>query len=410
MGLPTSLAWGFLGLFLFMVGDGVESGYLAPYLNSRGLSTNHVAWVFTAYGLLAGIAGWLSGALSDAWGPRRVITLGFAAWILFQLCFLTFGLQHGFIAILLTYGARGLGYPLFAFGFLVWITVVAPPSRLASAMGWFWLAFAAGLPTIGSLVASWCVPRIGALGTLWVGTSFVLTGGLIMLLGVREPRGARRLVATDESAFQAFWQSISLLWRKPKTAIACITRVINTAPEFGFLVFLPAFFMHTIGFSLVMWLHLLTAIFLSNIIWNLLFGLIADRIGWIRTLSIFGGLGCAITTLAIYYVPVWQHSFIASVIAGTCYGATLAAYVPLSALITSLAPEEKGAALSLLSLGAGASVSIGPALVALFLQPLGVRGVIWIFALLYLISAGLALKLTPEGLAPGDASPAAAPM
>jgi len=237
------------------------------------------------------------------------------------------------------------------------------------------------------------VPRIGQVGTLWVGMAFVVAGGLTLLLGVREPRGGSRLVAREEEALAALWHSISLLWRKPRTAIACLIRIINTAPEFGFLVFLPTFFIHTIGFSLVVWLHLLSAIFLSNLVWNLLFGLISDRIGWIRTIVIFGGFGCALSTLAIYYVPVWRHSLVVSAIAGACYGATLAAYVPLSALMTSLAPEEKGASLALLSLGAGASVFVGPALVALFLRPLGIRGVIWIFASLYLANVLLALQL-----------------
>jgi polyol permease family len=396
IGIPPALAWGYLGLFLFMVGDGVESGYLSPYLVARGYAASNVAWIFAAYGLMAGIAGWLSGSLSDAWGPRRVITLGFSIWVAFQAIFLLFGLSHGFTAILITYGLRGLGYPLFAFGFLVWITVVAPSNRLASGMGWFWFAFTGGLPTLGSVVAGWCVPRFGQIATLWIGTGFVAAGGITLLLGVREPRGAKRLVEYSEAPLAALWHSISLIWRKPRTGIACLTRLINTAPEFGFLVFLPIFFMHTIGFSLVAWLHLLSAIFLSNIIWNLLFGLIADHIGWIRTISIFGGVGCALSTLAIYYVPLWQHNYALSVIAGACYGATLAAYVPLSALMTSLAPDEKGASLSLLSLGAGASVSVGPALVAIFLRPLGVGGVMWVFAGMYLLSAVLALQLKPD--------------
>jgi polyol permease family len=393
IGIPPALAWGYLGLFLFMVGDGVESGYLAPYLVTRGYAPSNVAWIFASYGLMAGIAGWLSGSLSDAWGPRRVITLGFTVWVGFEILFLLFGLSHGFTAILITYGLRGLGYPLFAFGFLVWITVVAPSRRLASGMGWFWFAFTGGLPTLGSLVAGWCVPRFGQVPTLWVGAAFVVAGGITLLLGVREPRGAKRLVAQTEAPLTALWHSISLIWRRPKTGIACLTRLINTAPEFGFLVFLPTFFTHTIGFSLVRWLHLLSAIFLSNIIWNLLFGLIGDRIGWIRTISIFGGVGSALSTLAIYYVPQWHHNYAMTLVAGACYGATLAAYVPLSALMTSLAPEEKGASLSLLSLGAGASVSVGPALVALFLKPFGVGGVMWIFAAMYLLSAVLALKL-----------------
>lgn len=393
IGIPPALSWGFLGLFLFMVGDGVESGYLSPYLVSRGMATATVAWVFTGYGVMAGLAGWLSGSLSDAWGPRRVITIGFLLWIGFQLCFLTFGLGHGFVPVLLTYGLRGLGYPLFAYAFLVWITVVTPIRQLASAMGWFWFAFTGGLPTLGSVVASWCVPRVGQLATLWIALAFVIGGGLILLVGVREPVGRARLVATEEKAFTALWHSVSLIWRRPRTGAACLTRIINTAPEFGFLVFLPAFFMHTIGFTLVEWLHLLSVIFLSNIIWNLLFGLIGDRFGWVRTVALFGGLGCCLSTLGIYYLPLWRHSLFAAMVVGALYGATLAGYVPLSALITSLAPEEKGAALSLLNLGAGASASVGPAIVGLCLPSYGVPSVIWIFALLYLCSAGLALQL-----------------
>ena len=56
--------------------------------------------------------------------------------------------------------------------------------------------------------------------------------------------------------------------------------------------------------------------------------------------------------------------------------------------------------MSLLNLGAGASNWFGPAIVYLFLQPLGVGGVMWIYAGLYLLSAVLALFLT---LPPDDA-------
>ncbi len=84
-------------------------------------------------------------------------------------------------------------------------------------------------------------------------------------------------------------------------------------------------------------------------------------------------------------------------LAGALYGATLAGYVPLSALMPSLAPEKKGAAMSLLNLGAGISTWIGPAIVALFLPSLGTLGVIWIFAILYLVSSVLTFFLTlPE--------------
>ncbi len=401
-GIPPSLAWGFLGVLLFMVGDGVESGYLAPFLSSRGVSSSHVSLIFTVYGFAVAIAGWFSGALSDVWGPRRVILIGLVLWLTFEVCFLTIGLSHpGLALLLITYGLRGLGYPLFAFGFLVWITVATPESRLGSAMGWFWFAFTGGLPTLGSVVASWCIPRVGPVGTLWIATGFVLAGGAILLLGVREPKGRHRLVPKEEKPLEALLSSVTMAWRKPKTGIGCIVRIINTAPEFGFLIFLPTFFIEVVGFTLVQWLHLLSAIFLSNILWNLLFGLLGDRIGWRRTIALCGGLGCCLTTLALYYVPLLHHSFAASLVAGMFYGATLAGYVPLSALMPSLAPEERGASLSLLNLGAGASVWVGPAIVGLLLPRIGVVGVMWVFSGLYLLSALLASTLHIP--APSDA-------
>ena len=69
------------------------------------------------------------------------------------------------------------------------------------------------------------------------------------------------------------------------------------------MVFLPTFFTKTVGFTLEQWLQLVSLMFLSNIIWNLLFGVIGDRLGWRRTVALCGGVGSAITTLLLYYTP-----------------------------------------------------------------------------------------------------------
>ncbi|MEO6922866.1 MAG: MFS transporter, partial [Bryocella sp.] len=198
---------------------------------------------------------------------------------------------------------------------------------------------------------------------------------------------------------RALGQALTLLGREPKTAVACVVRIINTAPEFGFIIILPLFF-HDLGFSQHQYNQLLSAMFASNIVWNLLFGLIGDRFGWRKTVALFGGLGCTITTLAVYYVPTlthshnYAHSYALSVIVGMFYGATLAGYVPLSALTPMLAPDHRGEALSLLSLGASAAQLVGPLLVTIFVPHVGIVGLIWIFAGLYLVSAMMAMTLT----------------
>lgn len=73
-----------------------------------------------------------------------------------------------------------------------------------------------------------------------------------------------------------------------------------------------------------------------------------------------------------------------------------AGYVPLSALTPLLAPEHRGEALSLLSLGASAAMLPGPGIVACSLARLAIVGVIWIFAGMCALSGVLALTLTME--------------
>ncbi|HEY2411016.1 MAG TPA: MFS transporter [Pirellulaceae bacterium] len=403
LGIYPPLLWGYVGLLFFMIGDGVEAGYLSKYLVDQGIASEHdVALIFTVYGITVAISAWLSGALSDLLGPRQVMAIGLAIWALFEVGFLLLGVGPGnYNLIMAMYALRGFGYPLFAYGFLVWITVAAPKQRLGTAVGWFWFALTGGLFTSSSLIASFLIPAIGPYATLWASLGLVIVGGIIALLGLQEPTGKHRLAAPGSHPVRTVLSSVSIAWQEPKTAIGSIVRVINTAPQNGFLVFLPIYFTETIGFSLEQWLRLLFFMFLSNIIWNLLFGFLGDKLGWRETVAFCGGIGSAITTLLLYYVP---HSLGAkysldvvyplAVVAAILYGATLAGYVPLSALMPSLAPHNKGAAMSLLNLGAGASNWVGPAIVWLFKPTIGVGGVMWIYAVMYIVSAILTMFLT----------------
>ncbi|MEI5131768.1 MFS transporter [Streptomyces libani] len=335
--------------------------------------------------------------LSDLWGPRRVMWAGLGIWAVFQLLFLTAAIPlTSYPLMMLAYGLRGLGYPLFAYGFLVWIAGVAPRARLGTAMGWFWFAFTGGLPTLGSLVAGGLIPHIGSYATLWAALVLVAAGGLIALLLVRDDRGVRRAPGEGEGPVATLVGSITILWRNPRVGVGSVVRVINTASQFGFFVILPIHFTRTVGFTLTEWLHLLSAMFATNIFANLLFGVVGDRFGWRRTIAWFGGAGCTLSTLLLFYVPdAAGANFPLALLVAAFYGATLAGYVPLSALVPTLEPKHQGQALAALNLGAGASTFVGPAVVAAFVGPLGVEGVVWIFAGMYAVSCVLAhfLKL-----------------
>jgi polyol permease family len=368
----------------------VESGFLSALLAGKGFPASAVALVFTMYGVAATFASWLSGALSDLWGPKRVMLIGLAIWLVFHVTFLLLGVAPGNYPLILTfYGLRGFGFPLFAFGFLVWITVATPARNLGTSLGWFWFAFAAGFPTLGSLFASYSVPLAGEYRTLWWALVFVAAAGLA-LLGVRDPSGTRRLAPAGENPIKTVIFSATIAWQIPKIGIGGIVRTINTAAQLGFLVFLPVYCTTKVGFTLTQWLRLLTLLSVTNVFCNLLFGVIGDRFGWRRTVALFGGGGCAVTTLMLYYsMQGHPANYTLAVIAGMFYGATLSAYTPLGAIMAALAPGRKGAAMSILNFGAGASVWVGPAIVGIFLPLLGVGGVMWIFAVLYAISAVL---------------------
>src|SRR5947209_18643697 len=79
LSIPRELALGYVGLLLFMLGDGVESGYLAHFLHGEGVSQGKIALLFTVYGALAAMGARYAGALADLWGPRLVMWIGLLA-------------------------------------------------------------------------------------------------------------------------------------------------------------------------------------------------------------------------------------------------------------------------------------------------------------------------------------------
>ena len=400
IGMHPELAIGYLGLLLFMVGDGVEAGFLSPLLVDLHFIAGRVALVFTAYGATAALASWLSGALSDIFGPKKVMWAGLLIWLGFEMPFLLIGIAHANYAIIvLSYGLRGFGYPLFAYGFLVWVAAVTPERYLATAIGWFWSARTGGLPTLGALLASFSVPLLGTYKTLWVSVAFVAIGGLIVLLGVNEGHGSTPLSTTGENPIKLLLTGVSIVWRHPKVGLGGIVATITTTSEFGFLVFLPIFFIHVIGFTLEQWLQILSIMFATNVVANLFWGYVGDRIGWRRTITFAGSCGCALTTLGLYYVPhIFGTNYPLVVAAGMAYGIALAGFVPIAAIMAVLAPESKGSAMSIMNLGSGMSTFIGPAIAGVFLPLLGVSGVIWIFAFMYVAAAVISYMLRIPGI------------
>ncbi|BFH67413.1 MFS transporter [Paenibacillus dendritiformis] len=388
-GIPASLAWGYLGVLIFMMGDGLEQGWLSPYLVEQGLTVQQSGILFTVYGVTIALSSFLSGLFVDAMGPKKAMLTGLILYILGSVGFIGIGIsQLSFATMLPTYAFKGLGYPLFAYSFLVWIAYQTPQKKLGTAVGWFWFVFTGGMNVLGAYYSTWALKHLGHINTLWSALVWVLIGALFALVINRGGKIDRAKAEQRESKLKEIVTGLAVVKKEPKIVLVGLVRIINTAAQFGFPVYMPLY-MESQGISISSWLHLWAMIFIGNIAFNLIFGIVGDKFGWRNTVMWFGCAGSAFFTLLLFYVPqLAAGNVLLTQVIGILWGGCLAGFVPLSAIAPSLVKQEKGAAMSILNLGAGLSAFVGPALVALFIGSLGYAGLTWLFAGLF-VAAGI---------------------
>lgn len=149
MGIPPTLIWGYFGVLIFMMGDGLELAWISPYLHEQGLSIQQTALLTTCYGVTIAIGSWFSGVLVEVIGPRKVMLLGTLLYIIGHIIFVGLAIPNmNYEMMIPSYAIRGFGYPLFAYSFLVWVAYRSPQKRLGAAVGWFWFVFTGGLSVL----------------------------------------------------------------------------------------------------------------------------------------------------------------------------------------------------------------------------------------------------------------------
>ncbi|WP_342388798.1 MFS transporter [Salinicoccus bachuensis] len=407
IGIPSHLVWGYFGVLIFMMGDGLELAWISPYLVDQGLSVQQAAFLTTAYGVTIAIGAWFSGVLVEGIGPRKTMLLGVIFYIIGHVLFVGLAIPTlNYELMVPTYAIRGFGYPLFAYAFLVWITYRTPHQQLGKAVGWFWFVFTGGLSVLGAFYSSWSIQLIGHVPTLWTSLLWVVIGAVFAIVVNRDKLELKVKKESNASKLKELSNGITILKREPKVAIAGIVRIINQSSQYAFPLFLPIY-LAGYGIETTVWLNIWGTIFISNIVFNLIFGYVGDKFGWRNTVTWFGAVGCGVFTLSLFYAPqIFTGNVVMVAIIGMLWGACIAGFVPLSALTPSLVGDgDKGAAMSILNLGAGLCVFVGPALVALFFDAVGPEGLVWILAGFYFIAAIMTrfLKIPEHNTAKAEA-------
>lgn len=235
------------------MGDGIEQGWLSPYLIGRGLSLEQSAGLFTMYGVTIAISAWFSGVLAEAYGVKRTMFAGLVLYLLGTCGFVGLSLPGLHYPLMLaTYALRGFGYPLFAYSFLVWIAYAAPKNGLGKAVGWFWFVFTGGLNVLGAYYSSWAIERIGNINTLWTSVFWALLGAFFALVMNKSQKRLAVAGGTREK-MRELLKGITIMKQEPKVLLGGIVRVINTTAQFAFPVFLPMY-MADYGFTTTEWL------------------------------------------------------------------------------------------------------------------------------------------------------------
>ena len=150
------------------------------------------------------------------------------------------------------------------------------------------------------------------------------------------------------------------------------------------------------------WLRIWGTFFLVQPITNVLWGLIGDRIGWMRQMRWVGFVGCGTASLLFYWIPThFPHNTLAATIAALLFAFTITSFVPMGAIFPMMEPEHKGAAVSVQNLGGGLANLGGPLLAALILPFWGIAGVVVVYGVLYYFAAILTLFIhvdQPKGV------------
>ncbi|MGG3760933.1 MFS transporter, partial [Heyndrickxia coagulans] len=263
IGIPSHLFWGFVGVMIFMMGDGLELAWLSPYLVEKGLTVQQSALLTTSYGVTIAIAAWFSGVLVEAIGPRKTMLLGTLLYVLGQILFVGVALPHLIYGLMIpTYAIRGFGYPLFSYSFLVWITYRTPQHKLGKAVGWFWFVFTGGLSVLGSYFSSWAIQAFGHIATLWSAVIWVVVGAVLAIVVNRDKITVEKKEERT-SKLTELKNGVLIIKKEPKVGVAGIVRIINQASQYAFPLFLPLY-LEDKGIGTTVWLNIWGTIFISR--------------------------------------------------------------------------------------------------------------------------------------------------
>ncbi|MCY0900182.1 MAG: MFS transporter [Firmicutes bacterium] len=162
--------------------DTVAWGAMPLFLAARGLSLLDIGWVSGSYAVAWGVSQFGTGALSDVWGRKRPIVLGF---LLLGLGLAGITIARGMASWIALAILSGVGMALLYPNLNSAVSDLAPPDRRGSILGVYRLWRDGGY-FVGGLLVGGLVAAIGARGAIDVIAALVLMMAFTLMVRLRE--------------------------------------------------------------------------------------------------------------------------------------------------------------------------------------------------------------------------------
>jgi MFS family permease len=166
---------------LFGVGNS-SNAFLVLETQARGAALSTTILIYAGFNLVAALASYPAGALSDRIGRRNLIVLGF---MVFLGTYLGFAARPGVPVIAFLFLLYGLFQGIYRSVGKALASDLAPEALRASGVGWYGATI--GLSGLfASVVAGQLWDHVGHAAVFLYGAAFASLGGLSLLLLVRE--------------------------------------------------------------------------------------------------------------------------------------------------------------------------------------------------------------------------------
>lgn len=173
--------WTYLAVVaLFGVGNS-SNMFLILRTSDLGASQTMTILIYTAYNLVAALASYPAGRLSDTWGRKPVLLIAF---IVFALVYAGFGFTTNVVAIGMLFVLYGVYQGIFRAVGKAMATDFLPSHLRATGIGWY-MAVVGLSELVASIVGGILWDQVGPSATFLYGACFAALGGAALALLIR---------------------------------------------------------------------------------------------------------------------------------------------------------------------------------------------------------------------------------